>query len=510
MWSALAAAVGGPRSSASTASRTPMFVAQRVGPGLERPGARDLRPDLERERRADHALRLRARRRPPWCPTRARSRPRPASPGAARRVELPARTSRRRARTAGSGPRARPTTAQRAAAPAALARRAAPTRAASAVGVDSGWRSSRLGAAAGASSASSARTGRRDARRGLGRGRSPRSRPWRSSHDCRITAAAAASMSSRWLARRLLRRRVGLSEVALGDHRGEPLIVGVDLDPSARASSPQRLDLVEHRPRGRARARPSSERGSPTTISWRAELPRGGDDGAVVVGDVAAARRASRAGWRACPDGSEAARPMRRDAEIDAEDAAHAGRRVAARSAATAASRSAERVVDRADVRAAALHDARRSSPCRRRAPSPRRARCRPPTRPPSTRSLRDRDREPGLGAVGRRARRARRSRDPSASRVAIASVAEVVGASSPSRRTTTTPSTAAAASVAASAPACCDRSAAELVLRAAFTCSSEPLDAVGQLRRARPAACRRARAAAPLRRGCARARRRR
>ena len=74
-----------------------------------------------------------------------------------------------------------------------------------------------------------------------------------------------------------LRRRVGISEVALGDHRGEALIVGVDLDALGARQRPQRLDLGRappappgpRRPRARAAARPRSCRRRPRAAAAR-------------------------------------------------------------------------------------------------------------------------------------------------------------------------------------------------------------------------------------------------
>ena len=229
----------------------------------------------------------------------------------------------------------------------------------------------------------------------------------------------------------------------------------------------------------------------------------------MVVGrPIAAALQRRVAGWPAIPDGSLAARPMRARPEIDAE---HAPPRPASPDGgAHRRVEEPERVVDR-----------RRRSGRRPTATSA----CLP-VPPPS--ALRRVARDVG----GRRARRRRGpcsprprsrpwrrraprptqrddARSPSASRVATASWRSSSGAS-PSRRTTTTPSTARRppASPPRRPPARA-RSAASSSC-SAFTCSSEPLDPVGDLGRRDLAACRRGRAAAPLRRRCARARRRR
>ena len=88
---------------------------------------------------------------------------------------------------------------------------------------------------------------------------SPSSRRWTSpdvrrrgasSHDCRITAAADGVDALALCPLPLVASRRGISEVALGDHRGEPLIVGVDLDPDARRDLGDRRHLVEHRAGG--------------------------------------------------------------------------------------------------------------------------------------------------------------------------------------------------------------------------------------------------------------------
>ena len=264
-----------------------------------------------------------------------------------------------------------------------------------------------------------------------------------SSHDCRITAAAEASMSSRWAAAPLAPPGVGVSEVALGDHRGEALVVGVDLDAAGAREPRQRRDLGEHGPgRGTELARRATGAARPRCAS-APDLGRGGDDGAVVVVDRLAARvERAVAGWPA----------RRTDREREADAARRRGRRRGpARRAGSPAGgehrrvEERERVVDRADVLPAALHHVgvlgrAATERLRRVARDLGRRHARVDA------VLADRDREPGLGAVGVDARRARRrpSRARRASR--CASVRSSSGVS-PSRRTTTTPSTAAAAS---------------------------------------------------------------
>ena len=166
-----------------------------------------------------------------------------------------------------------------------------------------------------------------------------------SSHDCRITAAAAASIDSRCALRRLPRRGVGLSEVALGDHRGEALIVGVDLHRRRARASVHRLDLREHRPRRRTEL--TRERAGQTDHDARrrpARWRRRGSHGGRRPGRPRG--RGSPCGLASTPDGSVTASPMRRSPRstprIRVARSAHPP------AACTAACRQRERVVDRA------------------------------------------------------------------------------------------------------------------------------------------------------------------
>ena len=173
----------------------------------------------------------------------------------------------------------------------------------------------------------------------------------------------------------------------------------------------QRLDLCE-RDRSLCRARLPRERhaaGRPR--SARLVLARRGQDRPVVGDRVTGALDQPAAATRAMPEGSESARPMRREPRstprirpcgvTQPATASSACLRTSASASSTAA-----------DVLPAALDELRRSCPCRRRAPSPPAPRSRPPRRPARRgRADRHRDRRPSCRRRRRRRARRRRSR---------------------------------------------------------------------------------------------------
>ena len=167
-------------------------------------------------------------------------------------------------------------------------------------------------------------------------------------------------------------------------------------------------------------------------------------------------------------------------AEVDAEDAARPGSRHPA--ACTAAVEELERVVDRVDVLPAALHHigvlgGAATERLRRVARELRRRHA------TLDAVLADRDREAGLAVAATPT--SATTPDPSASRVAMASVRRSPGVS-PSRRATTAPSAAAAASVPASAVASRVRAFATSS-SSSLTCARQPVDARRAARRRSP-----------------------
>ena len=160
-------------------------------------------------------------------------------------------------------------------------------------------------------------------------------------------------MSSRSARPPLAPPGVGVSEVALGDHRGEPLIVGVDLDAGGAGELPQGLDLVERGPGRRAQlavertGQPDHDAGCAPTSVAAATMARWSSST-----DPARTRVAVRAGQHAGgiaggeADAARARGRRRGPAHPRRHRAGGEHRRVEER----------ERVVDRADVLTTALH----------------------------------------------------------------------------------------------------------------------------------------------------------
>ena len=310
-----------------------------VGAGLE-VGARHLRPDLERERRADHALVLQRVTGLLRAPSRLdldlhRRRPRHPAGSAPTRTSPP--TSRNGSTERGDDPEG-----QEAAA-------ALPGACGPPVNRVVGGRELGIGVDA---------------------------QPFASSHDWRMTVAAAAST----IERRLPLRTFASFEILLRDHRREALIVGVDRHPLGARQPLQLPHLVEHRTGRRALPAVEAHREADDD-PLGADLAGGGEDRLVVLVERRRCARGPRAGWRACwTDRWRRARcggcrGRRRVPESRRT-------RSAARGVTRGRGEERERVVDRRRPSGRHPARARRSSRCRRRAPWPRRARGRRRTRP--------------------------------------------------------------------------------------------------------------------------------
>ena len=314
-----------------------------------------------------------------------------------------------------------------------------------------------------------------------------------------VRAACSAGLASR--------------SVPLGDHRGEPLVVVSTATPPARASSASAATSARARPGPPDRSRPRARRGQPDHddlgFRLRARRPRWRG------GRRRRRRRCARAsasGLASMPEGSRA---READAARRRDRRRAPGHRSAARL--TAPAREHRRVAERRARRRPRRRSARRPTTSfgvlgraaterlapRRRDLGRRRRRA-------STRSLLTATASAGLGAVG--GRRPTSADDARTERVARrdGERAQLVVASRPSRRTTTTPSAAAGRERGRLRAAPARLLGRELVLqrlhlrRASRSTRSGTSSGVTC---SAPASVARA---APLRRGCARARPRR
>ena len=257
--------------------------------------------------------------------------------------------------------------------------------------------------------------------------------------------------------------------------------------------------LLEHRPGGGPHLARQRARAAPPRCRWRWPRPR---RRRWRDGRRPASRPGSNVsyGLASTPEGSVSASPIRRSPRSTprTRDRSPAG---GLHGGTDRAAQQGERVVDRVDVLPTALHHVgvlggATAQRLRRVAREVGRRRA------GSTRSLLTATASPALPSL---TPTSATTPEPSASRVAMASVRRSSGVS-PSRRRTTTPSVAAAASVPASALASRVRAAATSSSRS-LTCAEQAVD---PRRAARPRHLQRVGEAAQLRpppRGCARAR---